>query len=565
MTLTNKIKSYCHKIISNKINSCQKHKWACQRFLDDFEKQQDGEYKYVFDADRAEKFLRDWMPLFDHTKGPLAGTPKIPAPVEQFLWGQLYGWVSKEYENRRFRNVYWQVARKNAKSQDLAIVGLYEEAGLGEPCSEVVVAATKKEQTKYVFDEANMIYKRSKLLKNKFKTSYGKIVHLKSDSVFTRFTEEDKTKGDGGNIQCGIIDEYHAHETDEYYNIITSGMKMRKQPVIIIITTAGFDLNNPCYRDEYDYVSKILNPNNPIENDRYLALVCELETDEKGDLIDDIKDRKTWIKANPIVATTKEGIESIESELQIALDKPEKQRDLLTKTFNVWVNMREAGYMNLGRWKKCGGVIPSLKDCNCFLGLDLSSKIDLTSVNKEFLIDGKYIIQSHSFMPEETFETKMKTDKVPYDLWVKDGWITLLPGAIIDYFLVKNWILNDAEKFGYNLHEFCIDPWGAVQISNDLIKDGYTVIEIVQGIKTLSEPTKDLRNMVYSEKVIHDNNPVLGWALGNAICESVDRNENIILSKKKSKQRIDPAAALINSHVRAMIPIEESGPGVIFI
>jgi phage terminase large subunit-like protein len=142
--------------------------------------------------------------------------------------------------------------------------------------------------------------------------------------------------------------------------------------------------------------------------------------------------------------------------------------------------------------------------------------------------------------------------KVPYERWIKEGWITETSGAVVDYRAVMAWAIDQIERKGWFATEWCIDSWGALQLSNDLTEAGNTVVEIVQGIKTLSEPTKDFRDMVYAGRVVHDGNPVLAWAVGNAIADTVDRNENVILNKKKSKERIDPIAATINAHVRAM-------------
>ena len=189
-------------------------------------------------------------------------------------------------------------------------------------------------------------------------------------------------------------------------------MKTRSQPLLSIITTAGFELNNPCYRVEYDYVSKILNPDNPVENDRYFVMICELDRDEEGELIDDIKTEEARLKSNPIIGNTEVGKESIEIDLNEALDKPDKMRDVLTKTFNVWVNQRVAGYMNMDKWKACqeseDNPFPDITGMTAYTGIDLSSSLDLTSVDFEIpLGDGSYAGMSHSFMPEERFREKL--------------------------------------------------------------------------------------------------------------------------------------------------------------
>src|SRR5690606_33207433 len=139
-------------------------------------------------------------------------------------------------------------------------------------------------------------------LRDKFKVAYGTITHLKSESIIKPLSKEDRKTGDGTNPSAFFVDEYHAHETTEIYDIGDSGMGARTQPLLMVITTAGFNLNNPCYRVEYKYVSQILDPNSPVENDEYYVMINELD---KGD---DIKDESVWPKANPILSSYEAGM-----------------------------------------------------------------------------------------------------------------------------------------------------------------------------------------------------------------------------------------------------------------
>jgi len=550
MALLSELIEYSQDIISGKLIACQKHKWACQRFLDDIANQGTEGFPYIFNEEKADHFL-DWMRLFKHTKGELEGTFIEPHIIQKFIFGNVYGWVCQDTGYRRFRKLYWQVGRKNAKSQSLAIVGLYEMSAFGEPCSEVYVAATKKDQTKYVWKEADIIYRRCPELKNKFTTTYGTIMHPKSESFFARMSKDDKINGDGSNPQCGIIDEYHAHDTSEYYDILTSGMKMRKQPLLIIITTAGFDLNHPCYKDEYSYVSKILDPNIDISNDRYCVMICELD---KGD---NFKDEENWLKANPIVASTQIGIESLRDELKVAIDKPDKMRDFMTKSMNIWVNQRNNGYIAMDKWKKCGASkknpFPDVTKLPVINGIDLSAILDLTSVSFEIdLPDGKKAVMSHSFIPEDTLAVKTVTDKVPYALWVEQKWITATPGATVDYNYILKYLDDTYELYNWDKKESCFDRYLATWLRYELESRGYIAVDVAQGIPSLGEPTKDFKKRIYEGNIIHDNNPVLTWAISNAVTKE-DHNANIMLSKEKSSERIDPIAALINAHTRAVI------------
>jgi phage terminase large subunit-like protein len=538
---------YCHDVLSGEIIACQKHKWACQRFLRDIEREGTDEFPYVFDEEKALRFLK-WMTLFKHTKGKLAGKHIEPHPIQIFVFGNIYGWVHKDTGLRRFKKAYWQVARKNAKSQSLACAGSYESFAFGESMAEVYIGATKTEQSKIVWNEIKAQIQGCDFLKGRYKIAYGKIEHLKSGSFIAALSKDAGKTGDGLNVQCGIIDEYHAHPTSEIYDVLVSGMGARPQPLMMIITTAGFELNHPCYSVEYKYVSQLLDPNSPIENDEYFVMINELDKD------DDIKDERNWEKANPILCSYEEGVNFLRGELKAALDVPEKLRNFLTKNMNIWVDMKDNSYMDMSKWAACcqDFDLSILEGLECVVGVDLSAKIDLTSVGFIFKKDGKYIVLGHSFMPEDTLNQKRRTDKVPYDLWVQQGWITATPGAVVDYNFIKSYIKNFEQQYKVKVREICADPWNATQFMQDMEAEGYTVIEIRQGIQTLGGPTKDFREQVYSGNLIHNNNPVLTWAISNAVTRQ-DANENIMLDKSKSSERIDPIAAVINAHVRAML------------
>jgi phage terminase large subunit-like protein len=568
MDIALELKIYSEDVLAGKIPANKKHRYACIRYLNDLAKSQDPAYPYRFDNEKAERFFA-WCRLFTHKKGVLRGQYIELAPILRFITGNLFGWVNKRTGFRRFTKFYWQVARKNAKSQTLSLILTYLCFADGEGAAEIYCAATKKDQARVVYDECVSMVRQG-LPKDKYRIRYGRIEHPKSESFIRAMSKEDRKKGDGYNPHGCSIDEYHAHDTSEVYDVMWSGMGAREQPLHCTITTAGFELAFPCPRIEYVLVGKILDPNIDFNIDNYFCMVNELDKDDEGNLIDDIRDEKCWIKANPIVCSYESGIKSIRDSFNEAIGIPEKMRDFLTKRMNIWVNMRECGYMDLEKWKSCYlsfDKYPDLKGVPCFVGIDMSAKIDLSSVGFIWPYKDCYYTFSHSFMPEETVAIKMKTDKVPYMEWIKAGYITATPGGAIDYRFIKNWILDTVKERGWKIAEFAVDGWGAIQLMGDLIEIGYKdrVIEIVQGIKTLSEPTKDFRNMVYTKRLFHPGDPVLGWAMSNAIIDDNNREKNIILDKKKSIQRIDPVTSLINAHVRAMFAKMPASPKILFI
>ena len=449
------------------------------------------------------------------------------------------------------------------KSQILACIATYE-CFLSKEQSEIYITGWTRAGSDIVYREIKhqVDTKTPKILKKKYSTSYGQITHLKSGSFIKPLSKEARNGDTANNPSLAIVDEYKDHLTSEIYDSLLSGMVSRLQPLIVIITTAGPSLNCPCMQ-EYQYVSKILDPELPeVKNEEYFVLICELEKD------DDIKDESNWIKANPIVATYEGGIDFLRSELNSALAAPEKMRNVLTKNMNVWVDMKEDGYMNMTKWNEAAIDIldPKSKDMTddffnhfikqeCILGVDLSTKLDLTSIAFEFKKDDIYYVCQHSFIPEENYQKRLREGRYRFDLWNEQGFLTVIPGSVIDYGYVTEYIHQQEEKYGIKIKEICYDPYNATSWVNDMEDEGYTCVEIRQGPKTLNEPTKDFRDRIYDGTLKHSNDGLYSWSASNAIATQ-NKQEWIMLDKSKSAEKIDPMAASINAHCRATTSLD---------
>lgn len=569
MTIKEELIQYAKDCINDTKHCCQKHRWACERFLRDISREGTDEFPYIFDDAKAERFYK-WASLHKHTKGVLVNTPIIFTPIQRFIFGNIYGWVHKDTGYRRFTKAYWQVGRKNAKSQSLGLVGDYELMALGEDNSEVYIGATKTLQAKIIYNEViAMLKKSSTLFKGKWKEAYSTIVHIKSNSIMRALSKDDGKTGDGLNPQCGLIDEYHAHPTDEILEVIKTGMIARRQPLLFIITTAGNNLGGPCYRIEYPLVSQILNPDIEFDIPDYFCMVNELDRDEEGNLIDDINDEECWIKANPIAATYEVGLKNIRSNYMSAIKSPEKMVSFMTKNMNIWVKQSAQSYIDMAKWKARGRLNEdfendlgiSLYGYDAYVGIDVSKTIDLTAAGIVIPVDinnsKKFITLAHGFIPEETVQTKERTDKIPYRLWSERGWLTITPGEIVDYRFMTKWIEETLNKYGLNIKDVCYDPYNATHYTQELESNkGWGIVEIRQGIITLSEPTKSFRAETYQGNILHPINELLDWAISNAVTK-VDAQENIMLDKAKSTERIDPIAAVINAYTRAKVAADD--------
>lgn len=569
MTIKEELIQYAKDCINDTKHCCQKHRWACERFLRDISREGTDEFPYIFDDAKAERFYK-WASLHKHTKGVLVNMPIIFTPIQRFIFGNIYGWVHKDTGYRRFTKAYWQVGRKNAKSQSLGLVGDYELMALGEDNSEVYIGATKTLQAKIIYNEViAMLKKSSALFKGKWKEAYSTIVHIKSNSIMRALSKDDGKTGDGLNPQCGLIDEYHAHPTDEILEVIKTGMIARRQPLLFIITTAGNNLGGPCYRIEYPLVSQILNPDIEFDIPDYFCMVNELDRDEEGNLIDDINDEECWIKANPIAATYEVGLKNIRSNYMSAIKSPEKMVSFMTKNMNIWVKQSAQSYIDMAKWKVRGRLNEdfendlgiSLYGYDAYVGIDVSKTIDLTAAGIVIPVDinnsKKFITLAHGFIPEETVQTKERTDKIPYRLWSERGWLTITPGEIVDYRFMTKWIEETLNKYGLNIKDVCYDPYNATHYTQELESNkGWGIVEIRQGIITLSEPTKSFRAETYQGNILHPTNDLLDWAISNAVTK-VDAQENIMLDKAKSTERIDPIAAVINAYTRAKVAADD--------
>jgi phage terminase large subunit-like protein len=586
--ILNELYSYCEQVTSGKIVACQKYKWACLRFMKDVDKIGSDGWQWVFDNYSANQYITNWVSFFYHSSGFLAGQPKIFNPYERFVYGNIYGWKNKDTGIRRFRRSYEQVARKNAKSQDKAIQALYELSAFGEQRAEIYIAATKKEQTRHVWAEAAWLYQHGHPdIRDKFICKHDRdlkevtIRHEPSESFFARLSKDDRKSGDGSNPHFFILDEYHLHNTTEYYDLAISGMKTRKQPLLSIITTAGTDIGCPCYKIEYDYVKRLLDPDSPVVNERYFAVISEIDKNETPDVIvrenrriepgqpiDEITCFDAIQKSNPVLYNEPNSVELIKEEVREATDKPELHKKVLTKTFNMWVNEREAGYMNMTKWSLCSSEDQILLNKILyekqypFVGVDLSLTTDLSSIVFVFnLPKGYHYLIHHSFMPEDNITTASERDNVPYKVWIDQGYITAIPGSNIEYHDVLDWLIEQYNLYNWKKGLVCFDRALAAWLQMELDKLKFIAISIPQSYTGLSLATKTLRAKVYDKKIIHQNDPVLNWAMSNCVVR-MGPSENIMLDKSAARFRIDPVAALINAMNRAIAtdnPVKKVG------
>lgn len=533
-----KVTKYAKMVLGSEIVAGKLVRCACKRHLDDLKKSQRKDYPYKFDVELANLRI-DFYEMCRHYKGDVAGQPIKPELWQSFIQGSVFGWVDKKTGKRRFREVYEQIAKKNGKSTDAAATGLYCMTVDGEAGAEVYSAATTRKQARIIFETARQMISASPELKTLYNSLTNNINVPQMASKFEPVSSEAETL-DGLDIHCALVDELHAHKTRAVYDILKGGTAARSQPLIWVVTTAGYNLNGIC-KERYDYSVKVLEGS--VEDDTLFAYIAQID---EGD---NPFDEKVWVKANPNLGVSVK-TDDLRRKANEAKEIHSAYNMFLCKHLNIWVNASES-WMDMQKWNASGkDIFPILKNKMCWVGVDLSSKLDLTSVVAIFPLDnGYFAILHHSFIPEATINEKERIDKVSYSAWVRDGYITAIPGETIEQSWIEDYIMTLSRK--YKIQEICYDPWNASEFGQHMDAEGFICVEVRQGYKSLSEPMKDIEKLAYSGKLIHFNDPVLRWAMSNVVATR-DAADNIKPDKSQSPQRIDPVVAMITGHSRAM-------------
>jgi len=524
---------------------------ACERHLRDLERQGTDEFPYVWEPERAYELIE-----FAETLTLAEGEEPQPLRLwgfQDFIFGSWHGWRTPD-GYRRFRTSYVQVARQNGKSLGNAVPTMYYGNFDGYQYPQVYCTATKEMQARIVLKECfKFIQADPELGGTEYEDGLFTIKDYASKIMCNLSRGEVRALGrdtksiDGFRPYFASVDEYHLHKDNQMYKLLSDGTKKLRQCLISVITTAGFDLNGPCFA-LYEYCKLILEGVHVDETQ--FVFICELDKD------DDIWDEENWSKANPL--WTDQTLESLRADaIKAKAMQGEELRNFLTKSLNQWVQFADNQYMNMEHWKACASdtTIEDMTGRECWLGLDLSSGGDLTSGALEFPIqDGqhrKYYIHSHSFIPKNRVQEHIKTDNAPYDMWIRDELLTVtetLGGVKTDYKYIISYYRELIAKYKLKLRGIAYDPHNADAFLHDLEEFGVDCVEITQSAKSLNDATVDFRLEAEAKNVIYDRrNKLLTWSMANAKTVSNSFGE-IKIEKDANTKRIDPVDAVIDAH-----------------
>ena len=560
---------YSEDVLAKKIIAGPLVRMACERHIRDLA---DGhKRRLIWDAKAASRAIRFFPGVLRLAEGEHAGKPFILQPWEQFIIGSLFGWKTID-GFRRYRDAYVEVGKGNGKSPLAAGIGLYMLCSDGETAAECYAAATMREQAGILFRDAVRMVDSSPALKSRIIQSGSMVVfnltHLESGSFFRPVSSEHKGL-DGKRVHFAAIDELHEHPNSLVVDKMRAGTKGRRQGLVFRITNSGFDRATVCWA-EHEYSQRIVE--RQLEDDAWFGFVCGLD---EGD---DWTDESVWVKANPNLGISIP-LKYLREQVTIAKGMPSKQNIVKRLNFCVWTNQENA-VIKPEDWNPCVGIegdpkqvrdqaIEQLKGRPCFMGVDLSQKQDLTAVVKLFppqdgvsFLPGKYIALADFWLPQDTIEQRSRENRAPYDVWVREGFIHVTDGNVIDYRAIAAHILEDFQN--YDVQEVAFDPYLATSLCSDLQESmgeedaKKRLVSFPQTFTMFAGPTKELLEVLLPSRTLaHLGNPVLSWNAYNLIVKE-DNNGNMRPIKKRNYGKIDAMVALIMAIARAMANV---GPG----
>ena len=550
---------YVKDVVSGRIIAGKWTRLACQRQLDDLERAKAG-WRYAFDEARADHICR-FVELLPHVKGEWARRHELIKlrPWEQFVLTTVFGWVDRETGYRRYKASYLAVAKKNGKSLVSAAIALYMLVADGEQGADIFTAATTQKQARIVFDLAQAMVRQTLGLRQRYGVeAYAHAISVERSNSKMEALSAEANSLEGVHAHCAVIDELHAHKRRMVHDNLESSTAARAQPLLWLVTTAGYDRSGICY-EVHQYVQKLLE--GVLVDDTYFGIIYAADAEDAWD------DETTFQKANPNLGVSVY-VDGIARECAKAQQLPSAQTAFLTKRLNLWVNA-DVAWMSMAAWDACGDAkldIAQFEGEECWIGIDLASKIDIAALlilirrGKDHYVFGRY------YLPEETIES---SPNAQYEGWVREGRITATPGNIIDYDYIEDDLLDLAKRM--DISQVGFDPYQATQFTTHMAKEGLAMVEVRPTVLNFSEPMKTLEALVLDGTFHHDGDPVLGWMVSNVVCHR-DAKDNIYPRKEREENKIDGLVALLTCLSRSMLydeggvpAYDDSGRGLVII
>jgi phage terminase large subunit-like protein len=534
--MTDAATRYADDVVEGRIVAGQFVRLACQRHLLDLER--GHERGLVWEPERVQR-VADLYAQFRHVKGEWAGQPIILQPPQLFMYGSLFGWRLAD-GRRRFRESFHSVGRKNAKTSGVApllpvLISLDGEAG-----AEGYVAATKRDQARITYRIARQMCMQSPDWRRRLRIMQHEVRDEQSGSVFTALGSDADTT-DGLNPHVAVVDEFHAHGTADLYNVLVSGMGARRQPLLLVTTTAGKHRSGPCWEMRQRCIATMQSSvAGESYNDALFAFIAEIDDG------DDWRDESVWPKANPLLGVSVYP-EYLRAQRDVALIDLAAQMEFRQKNCNEWLE-QFSEWLPASKWVECATQYreDDLLGRRCYGGLDLSKTADLTAFTLLFepAREGDpWLLWFYAWMPLERLRALEREQHELMRAWADQGYLLTTPGDVVDYDAIEEFVANCARRF--KLQEVGYDAYFAAQLVQRL-QDRHNVnmVEYRQGPRTMGPLMQEFERMVRTKQIAHNGNPLATHCVANVV-PKIDSGGGLMPDKARRRGRIDPIVAAL--------------------
>lgn len=491
--------------------------------------------EFWFDEKAADLKVEFFSRFLRHQKGELAGRAlNLDDWQANEIIRPLFGWRRRD-GTRKYRTCYVEIPRKNGKTTLAAGVGLILTFADHEPGAEVYSAAADREQAAIAFDLAKSMVESEPALRRRAQLFRRSIVVPSTGSSYKVISADARTKH-GFNASGIILDEVHAQPNRELYDVLHTSTGARRQPIEFLITTAGiFDPESIAWQ-LHAYAEQVRD--GAVDDPSFLPVIYGAPKDA------DYRDPQVHAATNP-GAGRSVSLEYLAAEAKRAESEPSYENTFRRLHLNQWTQQLTR-WIPIEAWAACASPLPDLTGRACFPALDLSTTTDISALALLFPPeeeDEPYWLLPFFWCPENRIMQRSQRDRVPYDAWVRDGYMEATPGDVIDYAYIRRRVIELSSR--YRFGPLAYDPWNATQIATELgEQDGFTMIEFRQGYISMNEPAKEFERLVVSQRLRHGGNPVLNWMVSNVTVRT-DPAGNIKPDKEKSTGRIDGVVAAV--------------------
>lgn len=497
----------------------------------------------VFDVGAVVRVVRALCAL-RHTKGRWAGRPLVPAPW-QVVWvlAPIFGWRYADNHHddelagsRVVRSAFIEVPRKNGKSTISSGIAIVLLCADGEQGAEVYGAAATRGQARIVIDEAKKMAAAAPALSGKVRALRNELLAPATNGKMVALSKVAEA-AHGLNVSGGIVDELHVHKTRDLVDAIETGTGARRQPLVVIITTADEGKPDTIYDERHGLVELLASGTGRMP-DMWGAIWAAEDADDPFD-------PATWAKANPGL-----GISVNTSYLRKEAEKAKVTPSYLPtfKRLHLGVRARElARFVDLKAWDASASMVVESKLAGrlCYGGLDLANTTDIAACAYVFppeVDDDPWDVVVRAWLPEDRLDDMAQRTANAAQEWVRAGWLTLTPGNVIDHASIRAQLERDAESF--DLRMLGYDRWGMSEMMTNLAEAGLTVVPHSMSATQMSSPMKHMERLYLTQRLRHGGNPLLRWMAANVIVRS-DANGNIRPDKAKSPDKIDGFVATV--------------------